>query len=468
MNTKQELGEKPVGELLLKYSIPATIGMIINALYNVVDRMFIGNIPDIGGIAMSALGIVMPIVSVLLAFAMLLGVGSTSLISIKLGQGEKKEAEKIISNALLLEIIIGIILMVVGLIFIDDILALFNESKDMLIYEKQYINIILLGSVFNIVGFAVNSNMRADGSPVMSAFTMTIGCLLNIVLDALFVNGITIEISQEAPIILGFKWGIQGAAIATIISQAVTCIIGIWYFTLGKSQLKIRLKNIKLDKKIVIGILSIGMSPFAMQIASSFVQTVANRVLYENGGELAIGAMTTIASIALIFMMPIFGINQGAQPIVGFNYGAKKYDRVKKTVMLAILVATIILFVEFLVVQLFPEYLINSFNNDTQLINIALEGIKINLITLPILGISIIGTVYFQAIGKAIVSMILSLLRQVILLIPFYLVLPHYFGMQGVWWTQPICDIISTIIVIVVLTREFKMTSNKSVVAIDD
>lgn len=468
MNTKQELGVKPVGELLLKYSIPATIGMIINALYNVVDRMFIGNIPDIGGIAMSALGIVMPIVSVLLAFAMLLGVGSTSLISIKLGQGEKKEAEKIISNALLLEIIIGIILMVVGLIFIDDILALFNESEGMLIYEKQYINIILLGSVFNIVGFAVNSNMRADGSPVMSAVTMTIGCLLNIVLDALFVNGITIEVSQEAPIFLGFKWGIQGAAIATIISQAVTCIIGIWYFTIGKSQLKIRLKNIKLDKKIVIGILSIGMSPFAMQIASSFVQTVANRALYENGGELAIGAMTTIASIALIFMMPIFGINQGAQPIVGFNYGAKKYDRAKKTVILAILVATIILFVEFLIVQLFPGYLINSFNNDTQLINIALEGIKINLITLPILGISIIGTVYFQAIGKAIVSMILSLLRQVILLIPFYLILPHYFGMQGVWWTQPICDIISTIIVIVVLAREFKMISNKLVVAIDD
>lgn len=468
MNTKQELGVKPVGELLLKYSIPATIGMIINALYNVVDRMFIGNIPDIGGIAMSALGIVMPIVSVLLAFAMLLGVGSTSLISIKLGQGEKKEAEKIISNALLLEIIIGIILMVVGLIFIDDILALFNESEGMLIYEKQYINIILLGSVFNIVGFAVNSNMRADGSPVMSAVTMTIGCLLNIVLDALFVNGITIEISQEAPIFLGFKWGIQGAAIATIISQAVTCIIGIWYFTIGKSQLKIRLKNIKLDKKIVIGILSIGMSPFAMQIASSFVQIVANRALYENGGELAIGAMTTIASIALIFMMPIFGINQGAQPIVGFNYGAKKYDRAKKTVILAILVATIILFVEFLIVQLFPGYLINSFNNDTQLINIALEGIKINLITLPILGISIIGTVYFQAIGKAIVSMILSLLRQVILLIPFYLILPHYFGMQGVWWTQPICDIISTIIVIVVLAREFKMISNKLVVAIDD
>lgn len=468
MNTKQELGVKPVGELLLKYSIPATIGMIINALYNVVDRMFIGNIPDIGGVAMSALGIVMPIVSVLLAFAMLLGVGSTSLISIKLGQGEKKEAEKIISNALLLEIIIGIILMVVGLIFIDDILALFNESEGMLIYEKQYINIILLGSVFNIVGFAVNSNMRADGSPVMSAVTMTIGCLLNIVLDALFVNGITIEISQEAPIFLGFKWGIQGAAIATIISQAVTCIIGIWYFTIGKSQLKIRLKNIKLDKKIVIGILSIGMSPFAMQIASSFVQIVANRALYENGGELAIGAMTTIASIALIFMMPIFGINQGAQPIVGFNYGAKKYDRAKKTVILAILVATIILFVEFLIVQLFPGYLINSFNNDTQLINIALEGIKINLITLPILGISIIGTVYFQAIGKAIVSMILSLLRQVILLIPFYLILPHYFGMQGVWWTQPICDIISTIIVIVVLAREFKMISNKLVVAIDD
>ncbi|NLZ83375.1 MAG: MATE family efflux transporter [Clostridiales bacterium] len=468
MNTKQELGVKPVGELLLKYSIPATIGMIINALYNVVDRMFIGNIPDIGGIAMSALGIVMPIVSVLLAFAMLLGVGSTSLISIKLGQGEKKEAEKIISNALLLEIIIGIILMVVGLIFIDDILALFNESEGMLIYEKQYINIILLGSVFNIVGFAVNSNMRADGSPVMSAVTMTIGCLLNIVLDALFVNGITIEVSQEAPIFLGFKWGIQGAAIATIISQAVTCIIGIWYFTIGKSQLKIRLKNIKLDKKIVIGILSIGMSPFAMQIASSFVQIVANRALYENGGELAIGAMTTIASIALIFMMPIFGINQGAQPIVGFNYGAKKYDRAKKTVILAILVATIILFVEFLIVQLFPGYLINSFNNDTQLINIALEGIKINLITLPILGISIIGTVYFQAIGKAIVSMILSLLRQVILLIPFYLILPHYFGMQGVWWTQPICDIISTIIVIVVLAREFKMISNKLVVAIDD
>ena len=315
-DNQQILGTEPIGKLLIKYSVPAIIGMIVNGLYNVVDRIFIGNIPGVGPLAITGLGVTMPIMTIIMAFGMLIGIGTTTNISIKLGQGKKEEAEKLIGNAITLALIVGLLISVFGLIFENQILNMFGASEGSLPYAKAYINIILLGSVFNLLGFVFNNAIRGDGNPKLSAMIMVVGCLTNIVLDALF--------------IMVLKMGIQGAAIATITSQFITSIWGLSYYLRGKSNLKFRKTSLKLDKSLVASIFAIGSAPFAMQIAASCVQIICNNSLKTYGGDLAIGAMATINSVIMMVGMPIVGISQGAQPIIGFNYGAKKYDRAHK------------------------------------------------------------------------------------------------------------------------------------------
>lgn len=442
MNGEQVLGNDSIGKLLIKYSIPAIIGMMVNGLYNVVDRIFIGNIPDIGPLAITGLGVTMPIMTIILAFGMLIGIGTTTNISIKLGEGKKEEAQKLIGNAMTLSILIGIILTIVGILFADKILTLFGASESTLIYAKDYINVILIGTVVNLLSFSLNHSIRADGSPKVAAGIMIIGCLTNIILDALF--------------IFKFNMGIKGAAVATITSQALTAMMTVLYYTTGKSNLKFSKENLILDKKLVVGVFAIGLSPFAMQLAASMVQIISNNSLRIYGGDLAIGAMTTISSISMIFLMPIFGINQGSQPIIGFNYGAKKYDRSKKAYLASLSAATIILCIGTLIVQLFPETIIGLFNKDEELMNISVKGIRIYLLMLPIIGVSVTGTNYIQSIGKAKIAMLLSLLRQVILLIPAIMLLPKLFELQGVWMAQPFADFISTLITAAILIKELK------------
>ncbi len=335
-------GTEPIGKLLIKYSVPAIIGMIVNGLYNVVDRIFIGNIPGVGPLAITGLGVTMPIMTIIMAFGMLIGIGTTTNISIKLGQGKKEEAEKLIGNAITLALIVGLLISVFGLIFENQILNMFGASEGSLPYAKAYINIILLGSVFNLLGFVFNNAIRGDGNPKLSATIMVVGCLTNIVLDALF--------------IMVLKMGIQGAAIATITSQFITSIWGLSYYLRGKSNLKFRKTSLKLDKSLVASIFAIGSAPFAMQIAASCVQIICNNSLKTYGGDLAIGAMATINSVIMMVGMPIVGISQGAQPIIGFNYGAKKYDRAHKALKICATAATIGLSIGWLLVQLVPEY----------------------------------------------------------------------------------------------------------------
>ena len=442
MNKQDYLGEAPIGKLLVKYSIPAIIGMIVNALYTVVDRVFIGNIPGVGPLAITGVGVTMPIVTILLAFGMLVGVGTAANISIKLGQGNRDEAEKIIGNALTLSIIIGIILTVIGLIFGNRLLVLFGASESTLPYAKAFINVILLGTVFNTISFALNGSVRADGNPKKSAIIMVVGCLLNIILDAIFV--------------FGLDFGIKGAALATIISQGVTAIWVILYYTKGDSNLKLKKENMILDKKLVKMIFAIGSAPFAMQLAASLVQIIANNTLKIYGGDLAIGAMATISAIAMMFLMPIFGINQGAQPIIGYNYGAKRFDRTKKTYILSTIVAMLILLIGFIVIQIFPREIIGLFNKDEELMKIAIKGLRIYVCMIPLAAIAITGSNYFQSIGSVKKAMFLSLLRQIILLIPLLLILPKSFNLTGVWLAQPISDIMAFIITVVLITLEFK------------
>lgn len=444
MKDQKLLGEESEIKLLIKYSVPAIIGMLVNALYNIVDRMFIGHIPGVGSMAITGVGVTMPIMSILLGFGMLVGIGATANISIKFGQNNRKDAEKILGNSVVLITIISLVLTVIGIGFANNILHLFGASDATMLYAKEYINVILLGTIFNLMSFSLSSTMRADGNPKMSAAIMVLGCVINVILDAVF--------------IFVFNLGIKGAALATVISQIVSTLIALYYYTLGGSNLKLKFETLKLDWRLVKIILAIGIAPFSMQIAASAVQVIANNALKTYGGDLAIGAMAAISSISMIFLMPIFGINQGSQPIIGYNYGAKKYERAQKTVKLAMIAATIILVIGGIFIQALPSVAISMFNADPKLLEIGVPGLRIYLFMMPIIGISIIGSNYFQSIGKAKLATFLSLLRQVILLIPLTLILPKVagLGLIGVWLAGPVSDFLSTIITGIFIAKEFK------------
>jgi putative MATE family efflux protein len=433
MNQTQELATESISKLLFKFSIPAITGMIVNALYNIVDRMYIGHIKGVGSYALSGLAITFPISVIIMAFGMLVGVGASAVISIRLGEKNKDAADNILGNAVILITIISLVLSLFGVLFLDKLLILFGASQNSIPYAKAYIQIILMGAVFQNIGFGINNIIRAEGNPKMAMLTMVFGAIINIILDPI--------------LIFGFGMGIQGAAIATIISQAFNTLWVLKYFTFrnSRSVLKIKKANLKLRFYIVKEIFAIGMSPFSMQIASSAVVILYNKGLYAYGGDLAIAAMGILNSISMLIFMPIFGISQGIQPIIGYNYGARLYTRVLKVLKLAITFGTCITIVGFIVVQVFAKPLIGMFvGNNPELIDLGARGLRIDLVFLPILGFQILGSSYFQAINEAKTSMILSILRQVIVLIPLILVLPLYFELDGLWLSQPVADLIAT------------------------
>ena len=434
MNRQKLLGEEKISKLLIQFSVPAIIGMIVNTLYNIVDRMYIGNIPEVGGLALTGVGITMPIMTIILAFGMLVGIGTSARISLKLGEHKRDEAEQHLGNAFTLILLISILITVLGLTFMKPLLEIFGASQDTEIYASQYMQIIFIGTIFNMLSFGLNHSIRSDGNPKIAMFSMLIGAGTNILLDPIFIFALGL--------------GVRGAAIATVISQIASTIWILYYFTKGKGSIKISRHNVKLKKGVIISIFSIGMGPFAMQIAQSLVQVLANNALKEYGGDLAIGAMTIISSISMIFMMPLFGLNQGSQPIIGYNYGAKKYHRVKDAVKIPVIVATLIVSVGWLLIQFAPELLIRAFSSDESLLAMAKIGLRTFLFMLPVLGFQTISSNYFQSIGQAKVSMFLSLLRQVILLIPCLIVLPRVggLGLMGVWLAGPVADGLASII----------------------
>ena len=447
MRGQARLGEEKISKLLMEFSIPAIIGMVVNTLYNIVDRMYIGNIKDIGGLALTGVGITMPIMTIIMAFGMLIGIGTSARISLKLGEHKREEAEKHLGNAFTLIIIASVLITIIGLVFMHKILGLFGASADTEVYAREYMQIIFFGTIFNMLSFGLNHSIRSDGSPKVAMLSMLIGAGTNIILDPIF--------------IFVFGMGVRGAAIATVISQIVSTIWILYYFTKGKSNLKIKREYLSLDKAIVFSIFSIGVSPFSMQIAQSVVQVLANNALKTYGGDLAIGAMTIINSVAMIFMMPIFGLNQGSQPIIGYNYGAEKYRRVKQAVKSATIVATIIVSIGWIITQMAPHLLISIFNRDEQLVGIASTGMRIFLFMLPVVGAQVISSNYFQSIGKAKISMFLSLLRQVILLIPCLIILPKIFGLTGVWLAGAVADGLSSLITLIIFFMSVRKLKDK-------
>jgi len=442
IETTNDLRDEKIWRLVIKYSIPAILAMMVTSLYNTVDRAFIGSMKDVGALAISGLGVTMPIMTILGAFCVALAVGGSTNIAIKLGEGNREEAEKALGNTFAIELLVGIVMMVISIFLLEDILYLFGASSDTIKYAMDYMSVIMFGAWFNLPGFAMNSAIRGEGNPKLASNMMIIACLLNLILDPIF--------------IFGFNMGIKGAAVGTVICQLVICLWSTYYFTKGKSNLKLKLKNIRLEKKIIKGIVIIALTPFFMELASGFIHLITNKVLKVYGGDLAIGAMTAITSINLLFMMPVFGISQGMQTIIAYNYGAKQYDRTRKTLSIALSGAVLILTIGLIATRLFPIRLIGIFTKDTKLMELALNGLSIYSITLPAIGICILGTVYFQSIGSAKKSMVLSLLRQVIVFIPLILIIPNVLGLNGVWAAQPLADIISMLIIGTFLIKELK------------
>ncbi len=431
MNRAEQLGTGRIGSLLLKFSLPAIVGMLINALYNVADRAFVGQAA--GSLAIAGITVCFPIMVVLMGFGMLIGLGANSLISIRLGQKKKDEAEQILGNATTLLIGISLVLSVSGIIFINPLLRLFGASEAVMPMAAGYLRIILLGSVFQAIGFGMNNFIRGEGNPKIAMFTMLIGGLLNLLLDPLF--------------IFVFGWGIQGAALATVISMAVSASWVLFYYLGGKSLLKLHVKYLTPHWPVVKSIVVLGSAPFFMQIAASVVTTLLNYQLGAYGGDVAISAMGVVFSVAMLFMMPIFGINQGSQPIIGYNYGARQFDRVKKAHLLASLAATVVTVGGFLAAVLFPSFIIGMFSrNDPHLLEIGTRALRIFLVMFPIVGFQIVTANYFQAIGKPHQAMILSLSRQVLLLIPCLIILPRFMGLDGVFASGPVSDLGSSLL----------------------
>ena len=446
LNKTSRLGEQPVGKLLMEFSIPSMIAMIANALYSVVDSIFVGR--GVGPLALTAVTIAFPIMIILMAFGMLIGIGATAMISIKLGQQNHEEAEHILGNAFASLVVLGAGIPALMLLFLDPILRFLGATPDVFDYAKQFISIILLGSVFQFISFGLNNIIRAEGSPRVSMGVMLFSSVMNAILNPIF--------------IFIFHWGVRGSAIATVTTQIILSAYILYRFTKGKSHLKIRKHYIKLEWRILRQIYSIGLSPFLLQVAASVTSFLFNTSLLQYGGEMAVASMGVIGRTAMMLLMPIFGINQGAQPIIGYNYGAKQYDRVKRTLFLAMGAATIICIFGFSIVQLFSHGLIALFNQNEELIRIGSHGIRIYLAMIPIIGIQIIITNYFQAVGKAKKAIFLSMTRQIIFLIPLIFLLPLFLQLDGIWLAGPLSDFMASLVAAILIVKELRHLEQNS------
>ena len=414
----------------------------MNALYNIVDRIYIGNIENVGHIAIAGVGITFPVVIFVFGFSILIGLGAATNASLNLGRKKKEEAEKFLGVAVSFGFIVSLILMVFVLWKLEWLVNILGGSDKTGIYAAQYLKILAYGFPAAVVGYVANASIRSDGNPKMAMATLLIGAITNIVLDPIF--------------IFYLKMGVKGAAWATIISQYVSGIWAIYYFTSKFSGMKLYLKNLKLDFGKIKSISSLGSAPFAIQIGASVVNYTYNSTLKIYGGDTAIGAMAIVQAVITFISMPIFGINQGLQPILGYNYGAKLYSRVKEALFKAIFAATVLCVIDFLAIQFLSKYFINIFTHEKELVRIASIGLRIQTFMLPIVGFQIIASIYFQAIGKPKMSFFMSLTRQIIVLIPCILIMSKLFGVEGVWFAGPTADFIATVVTFIFIKMELK------------
>ncbi len=429
-NTPLALGTERIGKLLMQYAIPAIIAMTASSLYNMVDSIFIGH--GVGALAISGLALTFPLMNLAAAFGSLVGVGASTLISVKLGQKDYDTAQRVLGNVLVLNVIIGLLFTVVTLIFLDPILYFFGGSDATVGYARDYMVVILLGNIITHIYLGLNAVLRSAGHPQKAMYATIATVLVNTLLDPLF--------------IYVFDWGIQGAAIATITAQVLALI---WQFKLfsNKNELLHFHKGIyRLKKKIVYDSLAIGMSPFLMNLAACFIVILINQGLQKYGGDLAIGAFGIVNRLVFIVVMIVMGLNQGMQPIAGYNYGAQQYLRVRKVLIVTIVAATFVTTFGFLVGMLMPELAVSIFTTDEELIRLAAKGLRITVVFFPIIGFQMVTSNFFQSIGMASKAIFLSISRQVLILIPCLLILPRYYGQFGVWVSMPVSDITASLI----------------------
>ena len=434
------LGVEKIGKLLLQYSVPAIVATAAASIYNIIDRIFIGQ--GVGALAISGLAITFPLMNITAAFGAMVGVGASSMVSIRLGQNNKQSATQILGNALMLNVILGIAVSIITLIFLDPILFALGASDNTLSYAKEFMEIILLGNVFCQVYLGLNSIMRASGYPTKAMITSLVTVVINAILAPLF--------------IFVFKWGIRGAALATVCAQIAGSLLVILHFTKRNSFLRFLPGCLKLKIEIIKDIISIGMSNFLMLIAGSAVISIINLSLSKYGGDYAVGAYGIINSIGNLGAMIVIGFNQGMQPIVGYNYGACNIARVIRAFRLTILFATCVTSCLFLLAEIFPSAIASAFTTDNKLIELTTIGMRLNLLMFSIVGFQMVTSNFFQSIGKAKISIFLSVSRQVLFLIPALLILPHFLGLNGVWLGSPTADITSSILTFIVLKWQIK------------
>jgi putative MATE family efflux protein len=439
-NTPSALGKEKIGKLLFKYALPSIIAMTASSLYNMVDSIFIGH--GVGPLAIAGLAISLPLMNIAAAFGSLVGVGASTLIAIKLGQKDKDSANHILGNVVIMNSIIGTSFAFTSLFFLDSILHFFGASPDTLPYAKDYMEIILFGNIITHVYMGLNEVLRASGYPQKSMIATLTAVVINTGLDALF--------------ILVFDWGVKGAAWATIIAQIIALSFQLLHFFNEKSFIHFQRDIWGVERHIVKGMLSIGLSPFLMNLCSSLVVILFTRGLKEYGGDLAISAFGIVNRITFLFVMIVMGLNQGMQPIVGYNFGAKLYHRVTKALKYTIICAVCITSTGFIIGQFFPKMACYLFTTDEQLIEIASYGLKIILLVFPFVGFQIVTSSFFLSIGMAKKAIFLSLSRQLIFLIPCLIILPHFFAMDGVWASGPVSDMAATIIAAIMLIFQFR------------
>ena len=430
-----ELGTKPVGQLLWQYALPAIIAMTAASLYNIIDRVFIGQI--VGPEAIAGLAITFPFMNLGAAFGAGVGVGSSAAISVKLGQKDYETAENILGNTVTLNLIIGIGYSVICLTFLNPILRFFGASNATLPYARSFMEIILLGNVVTHMYFGMNAVLRAASKPRHAMMATIFTVIMNILLDVVF--------------IVWWHWGIRGAALATVISQTLALCWQMKLFANKRELLHLKRGIYRLKRRLVKNILGIGISPFLMNVCACLVVIFVNNQLVKYGGDMAVGAYGIANAVATVFVMFVMGLNQGMQPIAGYNYGSQQIDRLMRVLALTIISATCIMTTAWLVAEFLPAVVARMFTTDSGLIKIASTAIRINMMVYPIVGMQMVVTNFFQCIGKVKESIFLSLSRQLLFLLPLLAILPHFLGVNGVWCSLPSADTLASLVAITVL-----------------
>ena len=443
-DNKEMLGTAPIGKLLFKLAIPTVVAQLINMLYNIVDRIYIGHMPGDGSLALTGVGVCMPIIMIVSAFASMISSGGAPKASIYMGKGDNRSAEKILGGCFTLQLIISAVLSVVLLIWNEDLLLLFGASENTIGYATGYMNIYAIGTVFVQLTLGMGAFITAQGFTKVSMVTVLIGAISNIILDPIF--------------IFGFHMGVKGAALATILSQAVSCVWVLAFLCSKRSYLKLQKRNMKIDGKLVFPCVALGLSTFIMQGSESVISVCFNSSLLKYGGDIAVGAMTILTSVMQFAMLPMQGIAQGAQPISSYNYGAKNADRVKKTFRLLLTSCLVYSFVIWSAIMLFPKVFAGIFTPDGEMIDFTAKALRIYCGVMCIFGIQIACQMTFVSTGNAPCSIIVAIVRKFVLLLPLIYVMPNLVSdkTMGVYMAEPVADIIAVTFTAVLFAVQFR------------